>query len=265
VRLIVWNSQGAKWDVLWTNWAGPAVIPQTDDVVVLVVEAGWAPWIASGTVEINNVYPYDIDSRRYNGPGAANSPCCMAIEDSRRRKAAWIPWVNTPADMDAGIRTNSRCSMGAILMPNRLQMQGQPSRYVYNGHKRPVVRVQLGERRDVEITILLVHLISGYWRNAQAEMDDLTATMSTLIPQNTVGMVVGDMNVDLLTRVPNLPAGWSILNVGVATQQSGGELDWALLYNPAGQNLNTARQVLQQYKSGANQSDHSVMQYSVSW
>jgi len=38
-------------------------------------------------VVINNVYPYDIDSRRYNGPGAANSPCCMAIEDSRRRKA----------------------------------------------------------------------------------------------------------------------------------------------------------------------------------
>jgi len=40
VRLIVWNSQGAKSDVLWTNWARPAVIPQTDDVVVLLVEAG---------------------------------------------------------------------------------------------------------------------------------------------------------------------------------------------------------------------------------
>jgi hypothetical protein len=264
VRLIVWNSQGAKWDVLWTNWAGPAVIPQTDDVVVLVVEAGWAPWIASGTVVVNNVYPYDIDSDRYNGPGAANSQCCMAIEDSRRRKAWWVPWVNTPAEMDSGIRTNSRCSMGAILMPNRLRIQGQPGRYIYNGHKRPVVRVQLGARRDVEMTILLVHLISGYWRNAQAEMDDLTATMSTLIPQGTLGMVVGDMNIDLLTRVPNVPAGWSILNVGVATQQSGGELDWALVYNPAGLNLTTNAAVLQQYKSGANQSDHSVMRYAVS-
>ena len=127
------------------------------------------------------------------------------------------------------------------------------------------MRVQFGTGDDVKLTILLVYLISGYWRNAQAEMDDLTTTMSTLIPQGTVGMVVGDMNIDLLTRAPNVPAGWSILNVGVATQQSGGELDWALLYNPARQNLNTGQAVLQQYKSGANQSDHSVMQFTVSW
>lgn len=263
--MIVWNSQGSKWDPMWNSWAGPAVTPQTDDVVVLMVEAGWAPWIASGNVVVNNVYPHDSFSDRYNPQSAANSACCGAIKDSRRRKAWWIPWVNTVAAMNDGVATNSRCSMGAILLPHAMMIQGAPGRYLFAGHKRPVVHVHLGARHDVEMTVLLVHLISGYWRNAQAELDDLTAAMSSIIPQNTVGLVVGDMNINLLAGVPNVPANWSILRCGAATQMSGGELDWALLYNPARQELTGATAVLQRYKSPPNGSDHSVMQYSLNW
>ena len=60
-----------------------------------------------------------------------------------------------------------------------------------------------------------------------------------------------------------LPAKWSLLRTGVATQQSGGELDYALLYDPSGTHGGSAAVVVQQYKSGNNGSDHSVMRYTV--
>ena len=77
--------------------------------------------------------------------------------------------------------------------------------------------------------------------------------------------MVGDFNIDILNQAnPFVLANkWSLLRTNVATQQSGGELDYALLYDPAGGYTGAGAAVVQQYKTGNNQSDHSVMQYTV--
>lgn len=106
--------------------------------------------------------------------------------------------------------------------------------------KRPVVRVCLGQNNTTQITILLVHLISGFAPKAQAELTILIKAMSQLIPQGTCGVIVGDMNIDILNiatgdvladvgTVGTVGTGWRVLRTGKPTQQSGGELDYALL------------------------------------
>lgn len=264
--LTVWNSQGGaegndpfgRWNVMWTNWITPRITPQNDDVLGLTIEAGWAPWIKSDEVSLNQVYPLDIDSTRYNVVTAGTSAFCQGVESSRRRWAYWVPWVGNLNAMN----TNSRCSMGGLILPKFSQLSGT-DRFEFPGHKRPVIRVQLSRANTTNMSVFLVHLISGYWKKANDEMADLTSQMSTLIPESTPAVVVGDMNLDLQTITLTLPDKWRILKTGVATQQSGGELDYALLYDPTGKFPGASAAVVQQYKSGTNGSDHSVMRYSV--
>jgi hypothetical protein len=259
VQLIAWNSQGAKWDTFWTNWLAPALAPQATDVVGLLVEAGWAPWIQSDTVSENALYWLDSTSTRYDAAAAATSVFCQGAQAERNRWALWVPWV---ANLDA-FRTNTRCSMGGAIL-GYYSGSAYITSFTFAWMRRPVIRVQLVYGRNVWLTVLLVHLVSGYWQSAQAELTALTGAMTQLIPQSTTGLVVGDMNIDLLTN-PGLVSGpqWRLLRTGVATQQSGGELDYALLYDPARQYGSSTAAVLQQYKTGPNQSDHSVLRYTI--
>jgi hypothetical protein len=118
--------------------------------------------------------------------------------------------------------------------------------------------------RTPELSVFLVHLVSGWPDGAQAEMNALISVIGTLIPQNTAAVIVGDMNINLLTTALTLPANWYLLRTGVATQQSGGELDYALLFDPTRIYQPTATvAILQQFKTGNNQSDHSVLQYTI--
>jgi hypothetical protein len=84
-----------------------------------------------------------------------------------------------------------------------------------------------------------------------------------LIPQDTCGIIGGDMNVDLTKSHPKLPENWRILSVNNVTQQSGGELDYALLYDPTSAYPTSSASVLEQFKQGNNRSDHSVMMYDI--
>jgi hypothetical protein len=259
VRLIVWNSQGGKWGTFWQHYVQPA-LANNETVVGLLVESGWAPWIQSGEVTINKIYPIDVDSPRYQ-PNIAQPDDAMMVDDvndARRTRAFWIPWVGNLAAM----KTNSRCSIGGVIAPATWNVRDVSSIDV-KWFRRPVLRVQLGPGNDIALTILLIHAVSGWTAGAQAEMDYLTSSMQALVPEGTSGVVVGDMNIDLLTITPHLPKDWEFLYSNQATQQSGGELDYGLLWDPTDAWPNADGQVLQQYKTGNNQSDHSVMVYAL--
>lgn len=264
LNLVVWNSQGAKWDTLWNSYVNPLVAPpQTADVIAQLVEAGWAPWVTPGDVTINEEYWLAQDVSYYDAATAQNSPFCVAVGAKRRRHALWIPWVK---NLNA-FKTNTRCSLGGMYLPASLQI-AQINRIQVEGLLRPVVRTILGKvggKSSVtpRFTILLVHMVSGYPAYAQRQLNDLIAAMSKLVAQGTEAIIVGDMNVDLLTRNFVLPDNWRFLQVGAATQQSGGELDYGILFDPNDQYGGATAQVVQQYKTGNNGSDHSVMQYNI--
>lgn len=264
MRLIVWNSAGPKWGAFWKYYVGPAL--KGESVIGLLVEAGWAPWIKSGKapgatpVPINTSFGIDRSSPRYQPDIADSNDAAMVadISESRRRKALWIPWVG---NVDA-ITPNARCSIGAVLAPAAWLVQ-DVSVIAVSWFKRPVLRIMLGPGKDVSLTILLVHMISGWSKGAQQEMNYLTSSMASLIPEATSGIVVGDMNIDLNKTTPDLPPGWDLLHTKLpgSTQQMGGVLDYALLWDPHGAWPDADCQVLEQYGKGYNTSDHSVMVY----
>lgn len=264
MKVVVWNSQGSKWNTAFTSFTAPAVAAMPrDDVVLMLVEAGWAPWVASGDVTLNALYPLESDLTWYDAAAAAASPFCVGIQQSRRYRATWVPWVK---NLDA-LKTNSRCSMGSAVFPNALQVAPMEVGE-FEGFSRPVIRMRFGKGNrslNVSFTILLVHMISGYQWLAEQQLVDVMTRMSQLIPQGSSALIVGDMNVNLLAagKMNNLPAKWSILRTGVATQQSGGELDYGLLYDANSQLGTSAAAIVQQYKTGNNGSDHSVLMYTI--
>lgn len=262
LRLVVWNSEGKKWDTLWNYYVSPLVMPQqTDDVVALLVESGWAPWVTPGEITLNDPYWLTQGVSYYNGVAARKSTFCVAVEAERRRKALWIPWVK---NLDA--KPNTRCSMGGMFLPAKMRM-GQIDRIMVEGLIRPVVRVTIGtsgnRNTTPEFTILLVHMVSGYPNYAQRQLYELIASMRNLIPESTSAIIVGDMNVNLLTRNFELPEKWRFLSVGGQTQQKGGELDYGILYDPNGVLGGATANVVEQWGTGNNDSDHSVLQYNI--
>jgi hypothetical protein len=213
--VVVWNSQGAKWDTFWTSHINP-LVAANQDIVGLLVEAGWAPRVASGDVVVNNVYPLDRDLVYYDATASAASPFCQAVTQRRRVTAYWIPWVK---NLDA-MKTNTRCSLGGRLMPVK-RLLGSGMRYdMKNGalFRRPVFRFDVNKPNDKggipELSIFLVHLVSGWPNTAQEEMDTLISEMSRLVPQGSSASIVGDMNIDLNNFIVNLPNHWRLLNRG---------------------------------------------------
>lgn len=264
MKLIVWNSQGAKWDACWTNYIVPAKTSlMPDDVMALLVEAGWAPWVEPGDVTVNEEYWMMGSTTWYSEKGAGKSTFCQGIESERRYKALWVPWMKNIIDYK---KTNTRCSMGGALLPILLQL-GQTNRIKVDEFVRPVIRVTLGKSATSgltpKFTILLVHMVSGHPGYAKKLLKFLIAKVSTMVPEGTPAIIVGDMNINLLGTSFTLPENWRFLNTGVATQQKGGELDYGILYDPNDTLSGATVSVLEKYKTGNNKSDHSVLCFDI--
>src|SRR4051812_42121361 len=197
MELVVWNSQGGKWDTFWTNYISP-LGPGGQDIMGLLVESGWAPWVLPGDVTVNAVYPLEEEVTWYAQVASSKSAFCQAILAKRRRYAYWVPWVK---NLDA-MKVNTRCSIGSMLLPSKFVVSpGSRHDFTQDGILiRPVFRFDVGtgtsKGSNVTLSVFLVHLLSGYANGAQAEMDYLITKMATLIPEGTSAIVVGDMNID---------------------------------------------------------------------
>ncbi len=90
MELVVWNSQGGKWDTFWTYYFGTR-LGTGQDVMGLLVESGWGPWVTPGTVYENSVYTLDSSASWFATATANNSAFCTGIAAARRRYAFWVP------------------------------------------------------------------------------------------------------------------------------------------------------------------------------
>lgn len=262
MKIIAWNSQGAKWDIAWTSFMSSLVKrPPEDDVVLVLTEAGWAPWMKSGNVTGYMDHICSGSQANFDAAGAAASTFCTAIETNRKYKATWVPWVSGKS-----LISNSRCSLGAAFFPRALVSMSTQS-VDLDGFIRPTICLRYGQgiNPSLRFTIYNVHMVSGSPAKAISQLNSVMKGIQALIPQSTPAIVVGDMNIDLLntTRLDVLPPCWSIVNTGVATQQSGAELDYGLLYDPSSQLGSSTAKVVKQYKTGTNTSDHSVILYDI--
>lgn len=265
-EIIAWNTQGAKWDALWTHYISGYA--NTIPTFGLVTESGWGPWCRSDFVYTkSNIYPLDSFLRYHDVncmtamPGAT---FCGGV-NNRNWKAFWVPWQN-----DVTKQVNTRCSLGGAVKNANGYHINTAGTFDFGASLRPGLVFHVEKAGIHGLTIILVHLISGYPQGALEELNDAIGKMAGLVPESTPAIVVGDMNIDLLTTTITLPPKWSIARTGVATHQSGSELDWALVYEPRPHMLDITPAVVDQYKSlqagtGNNGADHSVVRYSVSF
>jgi hypothetical protein len=244
MKLIVWNSQGNKWDLFWNQYVNPAITNNPNEIVLgLLVEAGWPPWQPNQDVRCG--HPYHNQTRYGNSDNSF-----------------WIPWVKTFSDD----HTNSRCSIGGILKQYDYRVEYIASNL---GPTRPFVRLELGLGKygGRSLTVFLVHLTSGATRNTWKELA-LFDQISQYLPVGSTGaMIVGDINVNLQTGPPTLKDDrWRIVNTNQQTLASGGELDYGFEYRTK-KNFSAQVQILQQYKTPngnpSNPSDHSILQYQL--
>lgn len=254
--LYVWNSRGDKWNTFWTNVLGPALV-MPNDVGGLLVESGWPPWMRAGNVRSTNLYELDEDTAN---PGGAFTTGILA---NRRRSAWWCPWGKKIAkDGSSNVKTNSRCSFGVAVARRTLAVA--VTKHRLEGSQRPAVRILVSLDRLPKFVILLVHLKSSQWGSRQ-EAARLMRGVPNLVPQGVSGLIVGDINCDLFQHDPRPDDDhWRLVNTGAATQMSGGELDYGLLYSGDGTfkvGANVA--LVQPFQTGWNQSDHSVLQYTL--
>src|SRR5580692_10860482 len=99
MQLIVWNSQGGKWDIAWNNYVVPVSQGLDQDTMLLLVESGWGPWVTPGPVTCNACYWQDSSMTWYDAKASGKSTFCQGIGEQRRYRAMWVPWVKSPGDM----------------------------------------------------------------------------------------------------------------------------------------------------------------------
>jgi hypothetical protein len=260
VDIIVWNSQGAKWDFAWDHYVKPSVAAGKD-VMLLLVETGWAPWVLSGDVTCNCEYRLGKgENALLDKAGVAKSTFCAGTEQRRGNWSLWVPWV----DNFSAMKTNSRCSIGAGIFMPKFSVHATSIK-MNEDFKRPSLCLSIAVGVQVFFTIFLVHMVSGSPKKAEAQLVDVMKDMSERVPESTAALIVGDMNVDLLAAgaMSNLPSHWSILQTGAATHQGGSELDYGLLYDPKSQFQATKIIYVEKFGTVNNQSDHSMLVYGI--
>ncbi|MBB4591996.1 hypothetical protein [Xanthomonas cannabis] len=263
MKIIAWNSQGAKWNQAWNHYVAPLLKQMPlDDIALFLVEAGWAPWVESGDVVAYMDHPHDSARTYYDSIAAAASDFCAAITRKRLYKATWVPWVSGKSEI-----TNTRCSLGSAFFPHKYVYMGTFCKEI-EGFIRPIIylRYGVGITPTVKFTIYNTHMISRKEKKAAKQLTDMMKMIPKEIPEKTSAMIIGDMNVNL--QIPghlltDLPLGWRIVKTGVPTQKKGGELDFGLLYDPLGHLEKSTAQVVEKFETGNNHSDHSVILYNI--
>ncbi|MDC3379013.1 hypothetical protein OAX78_01865 [Planctomycetota bacterium] len=275
--LVVWNSQGAKWDSFYNNCLLPSInaIAPRRDVFGGLVEAGWAPWVKSGNVRRNAIYATDSNAEWFREPAQGENlgDFYNSVMRSRKNKALWIPWVRTPAEMARHARTNSRCSASGSWFQKSATRLQKPERVTpYNQNKRPALRMKVMRTGTTLLTVFLVHLPARN-RTAGADLVRLTHEIQEFADLNTPAIIVGDINFDIRGQPdPDLPDNWRLLFVAdeegipIATHNGGKALDYAVLYEPKNAVLAQAVERWPFKLPGStftDRSDHSAICYTL--
>lgn len=258
MNLVVWNSQGQKWDYLYTTGLMPFVTPPLSNTFGLTVEAGWAPWILPGPVTLGGAYDLDTSSARYNSKSESTSEFVSGFVNYRSRlhSAFWVPWVRS----FTAKRVNTRCSLGGAYFPSPSFTYAIESKNRnIEGMVRPAIQLILSRNGITALSIYLVHFVSSY--KAVRELGTLTSSITKIIDQGTPAIIVGDMNVNILKQDVPLAKGWRVIRTNTATHQSLSELDYGLLYDP-NNNVQSTVSCIAKYKTTANPSDHSMLVYN---
>ncbi|MBK3662137.1 hypothetical protein JJE66_12860 [Bradyrhizobium diazoefficiens] len=298
--IYAWNSEGAKYETFPHFLSDNANYPRHRNGVderfaLMLTEAGWAPWIPNGDVTMNSGYLYD--------PGQSNqdfgrNPQSESVLNGRLRtfldrkpdnatfsKAAWWPWVanvrsNTNSRCSAALITNLNCSSSSIAFgEGREDTKRNFCVHDFNLTGKNGLRT---------IQVVSVHQTA----NSKVALEDFSDLIkwvgeSVRADNNRTVLAAGDMNIDLLdsgarqevkTLLPKLGTDkWGLcdLGVGVATHQSGKQLDWGFWCDPhnighgwtaskrAGYLGDQARpaHIEKQAEWTFNRSDHAVIEY----
>src|SRR5689334_7925845 len=113
MKIVVWNSQGAKWDLLWNTYLLPRILLK-QDVIGLMVEAGRPPWVKNQeTLYVNNFYSITENTADwFDHEDAKKSSSYLGVVSENRRTAGWFPWMKKVEDYK---RENLRCSLACIV------------------------------------------------------------------------------------------------------------------------------------------------------
>lgn len=268
MEMIVWNSQGGKWDTLYeTGLKGP--IGNFENVFGLVVESGWAPWVLPGGIQLEDTYYLDSTLTYYDEASAKKSALAKAFLDFseqriRGQRAFWVPWMKTKDP----ISVNTRCSIGGAYFPQKgsgytLEVQVRMIKQLI----RPSVQLTISREKVTLMTVYLVHFVAS--KKAASELKYLTEIIGSIVAEGTPALVLGDINVNILnTPTANVPLKdyWYLLRTNKPTHigKKGklSELDYGLLYDPNYNNQDITVKQVAQFKSPTNPSDHSMLRYS---
>jgi endonuclease/exonuclease/phosphatase family metal-dependent hydrolase len=268
MEMVVWNSQGGKWDTLYdTGLKGP--VGSLQNVFGLVVESGWAPWVVADGIQLDSIYYLKEDLTYYDKKKAEKSALAKAFLDYseqgiRGQQAFWVPWMKTKDP----ISVNTRCSIGGVYFPQpgknyTVEVQVRTIKAM----TRPAVQLTISRGKMTLITVYLVHFAANDYK-AGKELEYLTSVISTIVPQGTPAVVLGDINVNILntpTANVSLARNWYLIRTDQATHTGShglSELDYCLLYDPNRNNQGITVSQVAQFKSPTNPSDHSMLRYS---
>jgi hypothetical protein len=266
LKAVVWNSLGGRYADFWPQLA--TEVSGGNDVLGLMVNAGWAPWVADTGVRQNGRYVLDQSS-------AAEAPSWMASPLDRGdefvknvldpgfggRTAWWTPWAAKKADVKptgnwsaAGVflpapGTGGSASLTCTLGSNLIWQDG-----------RPVQRIAIERGDRLLFSVYLVGLPA--WKKAKLDqkLGFVTGAMSGHAPGTAGALVVGGLGIDIAKEAtPPAKNGWSWLRTGKATAPGDAETDWGLLFDPGGALGQPAVARLQ----AASGSDNAVLEYTI--
>lgn len=258
-----WNSQGDKADQMWSTlltmgnpqlrpasrWPGSSILPGVpgptadfpanattkDDLLVFVSEGSTPPWInPKAKVSLGHAYTFQAGSagagtgwinKTPSRGGIAQALAAWGGKGRRVADALWVPWQNEPG------KPSLRCSTSLYWFPgSESTLTLQPGVRALVEDSRPLLTATLLIGGNLQATILFAHLPANHYK-AGVVLPELAKQAEQVVMQSVPLMVAGDLNFNLQIKnaLNAVPAGWGVLRTNAPTQNSGGELDWAMV------------------------------------
>ena len=242
--LTVWNARGSGVDRI-ARFSPFSGYGNTWDIMInKYMSAYWNTQVANGSQALLGMLAEAGTPRGKRGGGIFTSESLevdtINSTNQFRTEYGWYGWSKKKN------KINLRCSMAILQnLP-----EDKPDDYPEIEKYLPLPATRVGgqfvntrpffqarfDYIDFKLSVFLVHLPSGK-KNLQLNISLLKSLMNTAETYGIPAIIAGDMNINIrnisynsLVNDLDLNHNWQILRTGYSTQQSGGELDWALAY-----------------------------------